>query len=682
MTITKNTGFLTEKTLCESIVAASPDVITFTDLDGKILFESPNALALHGCTKSEDYIGKNVLDFLVEEDRERAKFNIELMFQGIFTGPGQYRFIKADGSIIDIEVNAEFVRNADGSPASIVMISRDITERKRMTEELARVNENITTLNKSLAEMNEKLEQRVAERTSDLVIAQQDLVVQVKELKQMHEVLQQSEKRFQFAVDASENTLFDVDLVTGKYIFFPEIWDERNFFKVTNIDEYVRFVVHPDDREGRAAALAAHVEGRTHRYQAEYRIIDGKGGWKWTLSRGKAIHNSCGKPIRLVGSLTDITTIKEREEALRLSDEKFRLAMESSNDAIYELDYETKMIRVTQSWAERFGVFQPFSYSVFLEHLHPEDRVIAQELLDGSNETINVLVRLRLPNSDWLWVSICKKRIFDSITGKPVRAVGIVRDINKLKKANEELERRVAERTKELEDFTYTVSHDIKAPLRSIGGYCQILQEECADKLNNEGLLMVRSVETIAQEAIELVDKLLEYSTTSKMQIIHETVNMADLVEDICSDLLVVYSGRNIIFEIQEDLPRVQADRVLLREAITNMLSNALKYTQRKERAIIKMKYRKTPEVIIFSIQDNGAGFDMRFAGKLFGIFQRLHSSSEFKGFGIGLATVRAIIEKHGGKCWMEGKVNEGATVNFTLPTSAISKNGATESSV
>jgi len=265
------------------------------------------------------------------------------------------------------------------------------------------------------------------------------------------------------------------------------------------------------------------------------------------------------------------------------------------------------------------------------------------------------------------------------------RQIGtVVEDITEYKRAikeittlNEELEQRVGERTRELqgavnelESFTYTVSHDLKSPLRAVEGYSRIIAEDYGDKLGQEAGEMLQNIRNISRDMIDMIGRLLQYSTTSKAPIDKEKIDTGALVKSIFNELLSADPGRNIQLDIETGLPEIFADRVMIRQAIYNILSNSVKFTRYKEEARIAVGCTITSEEYVFYFKDNGAGFDMEYSGKLFGIFQRLHTTDEFEGSGIGLVTVRKIIQRHGGRVWIEGKAGAGAEVYFTLPNS------------
>jgi len=240
---------------------------------------------------------------------------------------------------------------------------------------------------------------------------------------------------------------------------------------------------------------------------------------------------------------------------------------------------------------------------------------------------------------------------------------------------NEELEHKVAERTdelqnalNELEAFTYTVSHDLKSPLRAIEGYSRFVLEDLESGPGEETAEMIHNIRNISLDMIEMINKLLEYSTMTKTEIVEESVDSGELFKSIINELLSVNSDRNIELKVITELPVVSADKVLFRQVLYNILSNAVKFTKLKDRAIIEVGCSINEGEYIFHVRDNGVGFDMQYSGKLFGIFQRLHTKDEFDGSGIGLVTVKKIIQKHGGRVWIKGSMGQGATVYFTLP--------------
>jgi signal transduction histidine kinase len=245
-------------------------------------------------------------------------------------------------------------------------------------------------------------------------------------------------------------------------------------------------------------------------------------------------------------------------------------------------------------------------------------------------------------------------------------------DITERRRVATELQRRgelLEAANKELEAFSYSVSHDLRAPLRHIDGYASLLRKAVGDSLNEKAGRYLQTISDSAKQMGQLIDDLLVFSRMGRQEMLHTTVNLDQLVKTILYDLRLDLQGREISWTI-DTLPEVPGDPAMLRQVFMNLITNAIKFTSTRPIAKIEVGVdrRTSGEVIIF-VRDNGVGFDMQYAAKLFGVFQRLHRVDEFEGTGIGLANVRRIVHRHGGRTWAEGMPDKGATFYVALPT-------------
>ncbi len=392
-----------------------------------------------------------------------------------------------------------------------------------------------------------------------------------------------------------------------------------------------------------------------------------------------------GPPV-FTSFIRDITDRRRTEEALRKSEERFRLLVEGVEDyAIYMLDTHGR-ITTWNAGAERIEGyraqeiigrrFHRFYTTEDAERKKP-DQALAVATAEGRFHDERWQVR---KDGAHYWASFVITALRDE-SGKLTGFSAIARDVttrkhaeDEIRRLNTELEARVQERTAELqaayhemEAFSYSISHDLRAPLIHIAGFVDMLKNDLGSKLDEKSSRHLQTICDSSENMGRMIADLLTFSRIGRAELHKVRFNIGDTVREVRRDLQAQMQGRTITWIVPE-LPDVFGDPFLLRQAIFNLLSNSVKYTRNRVEARIELSGETTDKEHIVAVRDNGAGFDMKYYSKLFGVFQRLHSASEFEGTGIGLANVRRIIQRHGGRTWAEGVVNAGATFYFTLP--------------
>jgi len=414
------------------------------------------------------------------------------------------------------------------------------------------------------------------------------------------------------------------------------------------------------------------------------------------LSARTGIGHAPGELNQLAQAFDEMTESLRRQRmenersatALRESEERVRVVLDTALDAVIIIDDKgliTSWNREAEKifgWAREESIGQNLA-SVIIPPRYREahERGLKHFLATQEEAVLNKRIEITALRRDGrefpVELAITPNRLGDRFIFS-----AFLRDITERKQAEEEirklnatLEQRVQERTamleevnKELEAFSYSVSHDLRAPLRHINGFADMLRQDSASSLSEPGQRHLGVISAAAKQMGTLIDDLLVFSRMGRAEMRRTRVKMDEVVAEVLREMSRDLEGRNIAWNIGP-LPEVSVDRSLLKQVWVNLLSNAVKYTRQREQAEIRITCRKNDGAEWeFAVQDNGAGFDMQYAGKLFGVFQRLHQSEAFEGTGIGLANVQRIIVRHGGHAWAEGKVDAGATFYFTLP--------------
>lgn len=631
-----------EQKLAESVegryrrmVERCPDALLVIQTDDQIVFANPAAVRLLGAANEKELIGRNAgeifqpdpWDMLLAEVRRQhdSKGRCSFVEQMLF---------RLDGNTISVEICAT-PTVFDGKPA-VQMLAHEIIGRSSDTEIRSR---------------SEELKTAILEAAFDAIIF-------IDGKGMIHEWNPAAGKIFGYTREEVLGKLLD-DLIVPASLM--EVYRE-------GLTNYLM--------TGAGSLLNRPIELRLRRAN----------GNEFPAELAITQHESVGESAGCTVLIRDITERKQVEADLRESEERFRMLVEGVNDyAIYMLDPQGR-VTTWNAGAEKIEGhsaleiigkhFSAFFTSEDVKAGVPE-RYLKEAEADG--RSINEGWRVRRDGSRF-WSQGTLTALRDE-NGKLRGFSKIAHDMTEKKRAEEEirrfnieLEERVRKRTAqleaanaELEAFSYSVSHDLRAPLRHIVGYVDILQTETEEKLDEEAREHLQTIADAAKQMGNLIDALLDFSRMGRTELRKQRVNLGQLVESALRALRPEIQERQIEWKIGP-LPDVEGDSIMLNQVIVNLISNALKYTRPRKKTVIEIGAKQSDHKIIFYIRDNGVGFDMTYADKLFGVFQRLHSAREFEGTGIGLANVRRIVHRHGGRVWAEGAPDEGATFYFSIP--------------
>ena len=363
------------------------------------------------------------------------------------------------------------------------------------------------------------------------------------------------------------------------------------------------------------------------------------------------------------------------EADLLASQRRLELALEASQMGLWDLDLVNDVSHRTLRHDQIFGyeTLQPaWGREVFLPHLHPDDRAIEERAFTAAFATGNFAMEVRIirhGDGALRWIAT-RGKLFRDARGEPTRLMGSVMDVTERKLAEE----RLRERSQQLEaanealgSFTYSVSHDLRAPLRAIHGYARMLEHDHGATWTDESRRLLDVIRVNARQMGRLIDDLLQLSRAGRGRLERAPVEVAALARSVVDELRRGEPERDVTVTLGP-LPTARADATMLRQVLANVIGNAWKFTRRRADAAIEIGSTTWDGETVYFVRDNGAGFDMRHAGKLFGVFERLHRGDEFEGTGVGLAIVQRVLQRHGGRVWAEAAVGRGATFYFTVP--------------
>ncbi len=446
--------------------------------------------------------------------------------------------------------------------------------------------------------------------------------------------------------------------------------------------------VHPDDRTKTVEESAQLVRGvETVSFENRYRCKDGS--YRWLSWNARPLPDA----QTIFASARDLTERKQMEESLRQGEQRSRSIIESAHDAFISIDQQGHIKDWNLQAESIFGwtrteVLGKFLHETIIPLKYRERHLAGMRHLQATGEGPVLNRRIELAalrkNGEEFPVELA---IWPLQMGSETTFHAFIRDITSRKQADERIHRLSEEMksraaqleaaNKELEAFSYSVSHDLRSPLRHIHGFVELLQSSPAIQAEESSRRHMKVIIKATREMGMLIDDLLAFSRTGRVEMHPMEVNMRELLDDAVRELAPDAVGRKIVWDIKP-MPKVAGDANLLRLVWVNLVANAIKYTRPRDEAKIEVGYVETEpgkpaeKETVFYIRDNGVGFDMNYASKLFGVFQRLHRAEEFEGTGIGLANVQRIIHRHGGRVWAESQVNSGSTFYFSLPVTPI----------
>ncbi len=390
-----------------------------------------------------------------------------------------------------------------------------------------------------------------------------------------------------------------------------------------------------------------------------------------------------GKPRQYVAIRADITERKQAEARLQESEQRFATMANSISQLAWIAHADGFIFWYNQRWYEYTGTTPEQMEGWGWQCVHDPQLlpVVMAKWTEAIAASQPFEMEFPLRGADGRFRRfLTRAQPVTNAAGRVEQWFGTNTDVDELKRVeaeiktlNAELEHRVGERTaelaaanRELEAFTYSVSHDLRAPLRTINGFAEIVLEDFGQQIPEEGRRHLERIRNGGQRMGILIDDLLAFSRLNRQPVNRQNVDTVGLVQNVLDDLKPQREGRQLEIQIGE-LPSCQADPALLKQVWINLVSNAIKYSRGRERAIVEIGCEHEKGGNVYFVRDNGAGFDMQYANKLFGVFQRLHRADEFEGTGVGLAIVQRIVQRHGGRVWADGRLNQGAIFYFTL---------------
>jgi PAS domain S-box-containing protein len=610
-----------------SLIEASLDPLVTINKDGRIMDVNQATERATGVERKA-LIGSDFSEYFTDPEKARQGYQQVFAKESVRDYPLAIRHIS--GSVMHVLYNASVFKNESGQIEGVFAAARDVTERKHA-----------------------------------------------------HESVTRSEMRYRSLVTATAQIVWSTNLL-GEVVDDMPTWRAYTGMTLEQIQGSGWIdSLHPEDRKRTAEIWSEAVRKRSF-YDTEYRVRRYDGEYRLFAARGVPLQEDDGSIREWIGACTDITERKRAEEQVRKASLYTRSLIEASLDPLVTIRKDGTIADVNRATESVTGVPRArLIGSYFFDYFSEPDkarRAYERVFADGTVRDYPLAIRAA---SGALTEVLYNAALFTNETGEVEGIFAAARDVTRMKAAeqeirrlNDELEQRVLQRTaeleaanKELEAFTYSVSHDLRAPLRHISGFSKILTEEYGSSLAPEAQHHLQRIQEGTRRMGQLVDDLLNLGRVGRHEVRLQVTGLNSVVHEVVAELTAECEGRQVEWKIGS-LPFVECDPALMKQVFQNLLSNALKFTRPRSNAIIEVGQKDQDGTPVVFVRDNGVGFNIKYADKLFGVFQRLHRPEDFEGTGVGLATVQRIIQKHGGRIWAEAELDKGATFYFTLGVS------------
>ena len=630
----------------------SPDMIVSVSAESKKIIRcNQTVVEVLGYGKDE-VIGRSIFDFYAESCLPDVQLAMQSFVTHGYVRDARLTLRRKDGSTLPVTLNVTAMRDETGKILYSRSIWRDATQRERIIEDSRQRNATLLSANINLRSR-----------------------------------YQSAEVMFRSLFTHAGMGIAIVS-PTGKIIEGNPALEEILGYSSEEL-RAISFedITYPDDIDLDTELFAELMSGRRTSYRLTKRYYHSSGRLIYTRLTVSLIRTPAGDIQHVVGMFEDVTERHEAQIRLQESRRRFELAAEGSADGIWDINLETGALVASNRMAEMLGLEpedMPESIEELLDLIHELDRDTVEESIGRLREPgrrFSVECRFRYADGEYRWRQM-RGGIVEVAADESYRMVGVLSDIalrkreeNLIHDQNAQLERRVRQRTraleqvnKELEAFSYSVSHDLRAPLRALDGFSQLLLEDYGEKLDATGQDYLNRIRGAAQSMGTLIDDILRLSRVTRMELTTVDVDLSHMARELAQNLHAQAPDRAIEWKIQSGIT-VRGDERLIKIVMTNLLENAMKYSRPRNPALIEVGMELHEDAPRCFVRDNGVGFDARYVRKLFKAFQRLHNKADFEGTGIGLATVARIINRHGGEVSAQGELDKGAVFYFTLNT-------------